>query len=475
MTAKAPRRLPAVALLACVAVAVAIVAGGGELNYDLAFALTWGQDTLAGRAPDFELALAPTAHPLTTGLGILAAPFSPQAGVLAMHWTAYLSLVAVLVLVFALGRELAGWPAGLVAAVPVAISPAFLTATSAGFQDVTAAALILGAVLLVMRAPRCGAAVLVLLALAGLLRPEAWGLAAAYWLYMLPGASRGLRVRLAVLAATGPLGWALVDLAITGQPLLSLTHTRDSADSLRRVTGLGEVPGQLRVHLDRMLGPAVLAGAVAGVAASFARPARFAAVRVPIATGVLLGVAFAALGAAEVSLLARYLLVPGALLAVLFAVALLGWRDLGASRGRTAWMLGAAALALGAVALVPHQISMSDDQLRAQRVDGRVVDDLLALVDEPAARAAAARCGPLAVTHHVTRPYVALQLGRPVGDIALADAGRALPAAVVAPASADSASFLSRGADTSEPPSAPPATRRLAGNASWELWSVGCR
>jgi hypothetical protein len=91
-----PRRLTAVALLACVAVAVAIVAGGGELNYDLAFALTWGQDVLAGRAPDFELALAPTAHPLTTGLGILAAPFSPQAGVLAMHWTAYLSLVAVL-------------------------------------------------------------------------------------------------------------------------------------------------------------------------------------------------------------------------------------------------------------------------------------------------------------------------------------------------------------------------------------------
>jgi len=224
-----------------------------------------------------------------------------------------------------------------------------------------------------------------------------------------------------------------------------------------------------------MLGPAVLAGAVAGVAASFARPARFAAVGVPIATGVLLGVAFAALGAAEVSLLARYLLVPGALLAVLFAVPLCGWRDLGPSRTRTAWMLGAAALALAAVALAPRQIDNSADQLRAQRVVGTVVDDLYALIDGPAARAADARCGPLAVTHRVARPFVALRLERPVGEIAVVVGGRRAPGAVVAPASASSQRFLSRGADASAPPSAAPGARRLAGNASWELRSGGCR
>ena len=201
MTGTAQRRLLVAAALACVVVIVRLVTGGGELNYDLVFALTWGEDVLAERAPDFELALAPTAHPLTTCLAILLAPLSPQIGVLAMQWVAYLSLVAVL--------------------------------------------------------------------------------------------------------------------AIAGEPLLSLTHTRESASSLRRVTGLGEVPGQLRLNLDRMLGPAVLAGAAAGAACALLRRRGLAALRVPIATGVLLGIAFAALGAADASLLARYLLVPGALRAVL--------------------------------------------------------------------------------------------------------------------------------------------------------------
>ena len=55
-----------------------------------------------------------------------------------------------------------------------------------GYQDTAFAVLILGAVLLEARRPRRGAPVLVLLVLAGLMRPEAWVLGGLYVLWMWP-------------------------------------------------------------------------------------------------------------------------------------------------------------------------------------------------------------------------------------------------------------------------------------------------
>ena len=74
-----------------------------------------------------------------------------------------------------------------------------------------------------------------LLAAAGLLRPEAWVLAGLYWLWCLAG--RGACARrgsaLAALVALAPLGWALVDLAVTGDPLYSLHATSELAEAAR--------------------------------------------------------------------------------------------------------------------------------------------------------------------------------------------------------------------------------------------------
>ena len=64
-----------------------------------------------------------------------------------------------------------------------------------GYQDMPFAALVVGAVLLEARRPRRGVAVLALLAVAGLLRPEAWVLGGLYWLWMWPRAGdRAARV-----------------------------------------------------------------------------------------------------------------------------------------------------------------------------------------------------------------------------------------------------------------------------------------
>ena len=85
-----------------------------------------------------------------------------------------------------------------------------------------------------------------LLAAAGLLRPEAWVLAGLYWLWCLPGSALRARAGLLALAAAAPLLWCLVDLAVTGDPLFSLTNTQALSDSLDRERGLRARPVDVR-------------------------------------------------------------------------------------------------------------------------------------------------------------------------------------------------------------------------------------
>ena len=115
------------------------------------------------------------------------------------------------------------------------------------YVDIPYLVLVLGALLVETRRPRAGAPVLALLALAGLLRPEAWLFSVAYVVWLLaPGVRRSLRgagprraaawrdaAPLLALAASGPLLWCLHDLLLTGNPLHSLTGTRENADAAR--------------------------------------------------------------------------------------------------------------------------------------------------------------------------------------------------------------------------------------------------
>ena len=82
--------------------------------------------------------------------------------------------------------------------------------------------------------------------------------------------------RLWALAAAAPLLWALGDLIVTGDPLHSLTGTRDTAQRLQRITGLGDVPGTVPRRLGEILREPVLFGAAGGglLALAFLRSAR---------------------------------------------------------------------------------------------------------------------------------------------------------------------------------------------------------
>src|SRR5436309_3248203 len=121
------------------------------------------------------------------------------------------------------------------------------------------------------RSPPCssrrGWPVLVLLGLAGLLRPEAWLFLAAYWLWLFPALDWPARLRYAALAAAAPAIWLLSDLLVTGDALWSLHGTRDLAQQLGRKTGIVNVPKVMPRRLGEIMRLPELIASVIGFVA----------------------------------------------------------------------------------------------------------------------------------------------------------------------------------------------------------------
>src|SRR4051794_32442116 len=185
------------------------------LNYDTFYALVWGGDLAHGRTPDYRVPVAPTPHPLAVLVGIPASLFG-SGGEAVMLALAIFALGALVVGVFRLGDELFGRSVGALAALIVATRMPFLNYGIRGYVDLVELALVVWAAVLEARSPRRGWPVLVLLGLAGLLRPEAWLYACAYWLWLFPARGWPDRVRLGLLVLAAPLAWGLSDLAISG-------------------------------------------------------------------------------------------------------------------------------------------------------------------------------------------------------------------------------------------------------------------
>src|SRR3954452_15619542 len=176
----------AVVPLAWVGVTVAILLllfPVGFPNYDTIYALVWGRELAHGMSPDYGAALPPTPHPLADLLGMVTTPLGDGAIDVTMI-VAYLSLGLIGYLVYRLGSLWFDRPIGAVAALIVLTRAPYLSNGLRAYVDLPYIALCLGALLIESRRPRAGWPVLSLLALAGLLRPEAWGFAIAYWLWL---------------------------------------------------------------------------------------------------------------------------------------------------------------------------------------------------------------------------------------------------------------------------------------------------
>ena len=444
------------AWVAAVTAALLLVFPLGFPNYDTIYALVWGRELAHGTSPDYGAALPPTPHPLADLLGLVTTPIGDGAITVTMI-VAYLSLGLIGYLVYCLGSLWFDRWIGAVAAAIVLTRAPFLSNGLRAYVDLPYIALCLGALTIETRRPRAGWPVLTLLALAGLLRPEAWGFSIAYLIYLsLPverprsgadptvrshpagtaaaaagtekasleradtqsaGLIRPAHVRardafsvptptLVLLTFAAPILWILFDAFTTGDPLHSLTGTQATVETLDRRTG----PVDLVLYGPRALGEVLqwpgMVGALGGVLLAFAFLRRRS--RLGLAAAVLALAAFAFLACAGLAIIARYTMLAAAILAIFVAVAVLGWRLL--DRGhpwRRRWQLFAGIVVAMFLVWLPNQWDL-DSQVDTDLTNqGRIEGDLSDLVD---AGAFQPLCGPVAVPNHRAVPRLAFGL-----------------------------------------------------------------
>jgi hypothetical protein len=457
------RRGKAIAWTVVLGLVAWALVGRGLANYDTLYALVWGRDLAHGTLPDYDISLAPTPHPLATLAGAILSVLGASGSIGATLVLAFVWLGALGWVTYRLGAEWINPAAGVVAAAIVLTRRPVLDFGSRAYVDIPYLVLVLGALLIETRRRRAGAPVLALLAVAGLIRPEAWLFSAAYLVWLWIGGTRD--PRLFALAASAPLLWALSDLIVTGDPLHSLTGTRDTAQRLDRITGLDEVPTTVPRRLGEILREPVLFGAAGGglLALAFLRKR----VALGAAAGVAALVAFCVLATAGLPILGRYLLGPAVILAIFAGAGAFGWRELPKGhpwRRRWAWFGAATLVAL--IAFIPAQANRIGDLRDALRIQDGIQDDLHAIADK-------LPCLPATVPNHRPVPLLALWLDVDPKRIVVAQEHRPTTGTYVVPASARVARQYildPRDVDPRIPP--PPAGfEPVASNASWRAYA----
>lgn len=392
--------------LALAALLWAIV-GHGLVNYDTLYTLVWGRDLAHGRLPDYDVPLAPTSHPLATLLALVATPITELrsggvAGELAATGTIALAFIALSLLgwvVYRLGAEWFHPAVGVLAAVLLLTRRPVLDFGARAYIDLPYLVLVLGAALVETRRPKAGRDVLLLLGVAGLVRPEAWLFAGLYLLYVRDW-------RLIGYAAIGPLGWALYDLVLTGNPLHSLTDTQDNAEALERVTGLSNLPGTVPRRLGEILREPVLLGAAGGGVLALLWLRERA--RLGAAIGVASLLAFSVLAGAGLPILGRYLLLPATILVLFAAAGVLGWLALPPDDPRRRpWQAFGALTVVVLLAFTPAQLDRITSLRRALDRQEQIQGDLARLVGNDRLPRG---CSPVTVPNRRPIPLLALWL-----------------------------------------------------------------
>jgi hypothetical protein len=472
-----PARLAAPLTIAAGAVVLWAIAGVGFANYDTLYALVWGGQLARGETPQYGIPIAPTPHPLVEALGVLLSPLSPSSVEGITVALGFLALSACGWVVYRLGSLWFGRAAGALAALLLVTRVPILSYGVRAYVDIPYLLFVLSALLVETRRRRAGAPVLVLLVLAGLLRPEAWVFSGLYWLYLMrltprtvcawvrtrartrskpsaykpsqpevePNASslppqdsaanrqftRRQIVWLTLLAAAAPLIWVASDWLITGHPLWSLTNTRHTATTLDRITGIANVPQYIPRRIGEILSPAVLLGAALGGALSLwllPRRARLGAV-----VGVVAVIVFAAFATAGLPINTRYAFLASAILCLFCGAGAFGWTRLPREDPRRRWWIAGGVLVLLAlVASIPSQYHSAHRELRKLAKQESIQNDLLALVSDGTITR---HCEPVGVPNHAPIPLLSLYLETPPRQIVSAEAHQITSGTYVDPAS----------------------------------------
>jgi hypothetical protein len=471
------------------AVLLRVIAGVGFANYDTLYALAWGGQLSRGQTPAYWVAIAPTPHPLIELLGVVLSPLAPHAIVEVTVALGFLALSACGWAIYQLGAEWFGRAAGALAALIFLTRSPVLSYGVRAYVDLPYLLLVLSALLVESRHRRveggpAGAPVLALLALAGLLRPEAWAFSGLYWLYLIDLLPAFLRarlrggvywrqrtrqevVRLTLLAASAPLLWVLSDLAVTGDALWSLTNTQHTAETLHRVTGIANVPEYIPRRIGEILRPAVLVAAAFGGVLSLLwlrRRALFGA-----GAGVLAVVVFAIFASVGLPINSRYAFLAAAILCIFAGAGVFGWTCLKRDDPRRRWWMAGGALVLVLLlAFAPSNYREAHRQLDNLSRQHRIEGDLLALVHDHAINL---RCGPIGVPNHAPVPLLALYLQTSPANIVSPEAGHIATGVYVDPASKEvEEDYVLDRNDPVEHASVPPGFSESATNRSWLIF-----
>jgi len=373
--------------------------------YDSEYYLLWGREILHLHTPSFAAYDAPTEHPLAVAYATVLAIF----GNASLRIEVLSSIVSFLIL-----ARVAFAPAvGAVAVLLLCTRFNLVFLAIRGYVDITFLAAIVWAAALEVEHPRRGTPVFALLAVAELIRPDAWLLAGLYWLWCFPHASWGERLRWAAFCAIGPAAWAGLDMAVTGDPLWSLHATNNLAVALNRTVPVSGVPAATGKYLVGLIKGPLVAGGVAGVLlAAWFVPKRMWMSLVILATGIVM---FALIAAAGLSVIDRYLLLPSVMLLAFCAFTLSGWTMLEAGVVRRAWAIGALILALYAVASYAKVLSVGyvESEL-GFRDSGHT--SLVAILNKPAVRREL-HCGPVSVPNHKLIPDTRWILDAPASGV----------------------------------------------------------
>lgn len=470
-----PGWIPACVAVAALTTVVYVLFPSAVLGFDQMYALVWGRELSSGQLPVYDIPFAPTAHPLPVLVAALASLAGDGSAYDIAVTLAYVSLGVLLYAVFQLGRLTCSWQVGALAAVLIGTSLPILARALTGYLDIPFVALVVLAATLEVRRPRSGLPVLLLLALAGLLRPEAWALAAAYWLYLAPGLDTRGRVGAAAMVISAPVAWALSDLVVTG----SLLHATTDARAAGQTFGVGGVSVLERFgngwdalrNILRL--PALLGGLVGLVIAASVAWARAVLPAALLGLGLL---SFAGLVVLDLPTADRFLFLPAVMLALFCAFAVVGWVSLAPGRRRRWWaamgMLVLASIVVSAPGHVSRLQGLEDDVSSRRAVS----DDLRELTRSSMTAGVLSSCSPITLPAHTPQPALAYYLGRPPAEIRSAELGAPARGALVAPASAMAAGLALSTASYGAPEVAiPPGFRRTAGNASWDIYVRGCR
>jgi hypothetical protein len=404
------RSLPADTIALWAFVALAILALVGSLfvwvtypNYDSYYALVWGREIVHGHLPSFEAYRAPTEHPLAVAFGAVLSLLGQDADRVMVLITLG-TFVALAAGTYRLGRVCFTPFVGAVAAFLVVTRFDFPSLAVRAYLDIPFMAAIVWAGALEAARPRRGTPVFLLLAAAGLMRPEAWLLSGVYFLWMSWNASWRDRRIYAALTAVGPVLWVLTDFVVTGNPVFSLTSTQDLAAELERQKSGGDViatlPGYLRATVKT---PVFFAGVVGLAMAVWRFPLRAV---IPVLLFLVGVFTFVATGLAGLSVIVRYLLVPSVMLSLFAAFTVGGWTMLPrGSRARRIWAGTAAVgtvVGLAYTALNPPNPTRFNNELTFRGDQG---SSLHALLHERVVRDGI-RCGPVSVPTHKLIPDV---------------------------------------------------------------------